>query len=124
MAISPDSVRRGAVVLVRLPGDKSRPAIVVRSDLLAGLAYATVLPVTTELREDVPDLRINLTPEPGTGLREASQVMVDWPQTIRLERMGEAIGWLDPTIMRTITRQMAFVLGIGAGAHRRSYSPP
>jgi mRNA interferase MazF len=110
------------VVLVRLAGDKPRPAVVVRSDLLAGLTYATVLPLTSELREDVPDLRIDLAPGSETGLREASQVMVDWPQTVRLERMGEAIGEVDVATMRRITRQVAFVLGIGAGARRRSQS--
>ena len=120
MAINPGSVRRGAVVLVRLPGDKARPAVVVRSDLLAGLPYATVLPVTTELRTDVPDLRIDLAPDVDTGLRDTSQVMVDWPQTVRLERMGEAVGQINATMMRRITRQMAFVLGLGAS--RRSAS--
>jgi len=120
MAIDPGSVRRGAVVLVRLPGDKPRPAVVVRSDLLAGLTYATVLPVTTELRTDAEDLRIDLVPGLETGLREASQVMVDWPQTVRLERMGEVVGQINAATMRRITRQVAFVLGIGANAARRS----
>jgi mRNA-degrading endonuclease toxin of MazEF toxin-antitoxin module len=50
MALDPGAVRRGTVVLVRLPRDKARPAVVVRSDLLRELSYATVLPITTELR--------------------------------------------------------------------------
>ena len=113
MALESDAVRRGIVVLVRLPRDKPRPAVVVRSDLLAELSYATVLPITTELRPGV-SLRIDVEPGPRTGLREASQVMVDWPQTVRFSDMGPAIGRLDLATMRAVSRQMAIVLGIGA----------
>jgi hypothetical protein len=34
--------------------------------------------------------------------------------------MGQVIGELNPAIMQAITRQMAVVLGIGAGRPRRS----
>ena len=105
------------MVLIRLPGtlpgDKARPAVVVRSDL----PYATVLPITTELRPGI-GLRIDVAPGPRTGLREASQGMVDRPQTVRLSDMGAATGQLDPAAMRSVTRQMAIVLGIGAGTGR------
>ena len=119
MALEPDAVWRGVVVLIRLPRDKARPAVIVRSDLLAGLTYATVLPITTELRNDI-SFRIDLGPAPGNGLRAHSQVMVDWPQTVRLSDMGEAIGRLDDATMRAITRQMAVVLGIGSDLGRTS----
>jgi mRNA interferase MazF len=89
VALTPDAVRRGVVVLVRLPRDKARPAVVVRSDLLSELSYATVLP--TPQRADV-SMRIDLAPSQENGLRAASQVMVDWPQTIRFADMGQAIG--------------------------------
>jgi mRNA interferase MazF len=117
MAVTPDAVRRGSVVLVRLPRDKARPAVVVRSDLLVELSYATVLPITMDLRTGV-SMRIDVEAGQKTGLRAPSQVMVDWPQTIRLSDMGEAIGCLDPATMRAITRQMAVVLGIGSGNGR------
>jgi mRNA interferase MazF len=117
MAVATASVRRGAVVLVRLPRDKARPAVVVRSDLLTELSYATVLPITSELRADL-SLRVDIAPTPENGLRVASQVMADWPQTVRFSDMGGVVGRLDPATMRTITRQMAVVLGIGSGAHR------
>jgi mRNA interferase MazF len=117
MALTPDAVRRGAVVLVRLPRDKARPAVVVRSNLLSELFYATVLPITTDLRAGF-SLRIDLAPSQENGLRAASQVMVDWPQTIRFSDMGQAIGHLDMATMRIITRQMAVVLGIGSSSAR------
>jgi mRNA interferase MazF len=121
MALTPAAVRRGVVVLVRLPRDKARPAVVVRSDLLSELSYATVLPITTDLRVGA-SMRIDLPPSEASGLRAASQVMVDWPQTIRFSDMGQAIGHLDVATMRAITRQMAVVLGIGqrAGSTRRT----
>lgn len=117
MALDPGSVRRGAVVLIRLPRDKARPAVVVRSDLLSELSYATVLPITTELHAGI-SMRIDVAPSQGNGLRAASQVMVDWPQTIRFSDMGHAIGQFDAATMRVITRQMAVVLGIGASRPR------
>ena len=117
MALTPEAVRRGVVVLVRLPRDKARPAVVVRSDLLSELSYATVLPITTDRRADV-SMRIDLVPSQENGLRAASQVMVDWPQTIRFADMGQAIGHLNIVTMRVITRQMAVVLGIGSTSVR------
>lgn len=105
-------------MLVRLPRDKARPAVVVRSDLLSELSYATVLPITTDLRE-LATMRIDIAPAAENGLREPSQVMTDWPQTVRLFDMGAVIGRLDAATMRSITRQMAVVLGIGDGARRR-----
>ena len=86
--------------------------MVVRSDLLALLSYATVLPLTTESRRDV-DFRISVAPTDRNGLREPSQVMVDWPQTVRAEVMGAVIGQLEPATMRRVTEQLAVVLGIG-----------
>ena len=124
MALAPEGVRRGAVVLVRLPRDKARPAVVIRSDLLSELSYATILPITTELRWDI-SMRIDITPGPENGLRTASQVMVDWPQTVRLSTMGQVIGRLDMVTMRAITRQIAVVLGIGSSParNRRAQDP-
>lgn len=121
MALDPAAVHRGAVVLVRLPRDKARPAVVVRSDLLAELSYATVLPITTDLRAG-SSLRIDLEPTEDNGLRAASQVMTDWPQTVRFTDMRDVIGRLDLATMRAITRQVAVVLGIGAsiGQPRRT----
>jgi mRNA interferase MazF len=118
MAVEPASIRRGAVVLVRLPRDKARPAVVVRSDLLFELSYATVLPITSELRSGI-SLRIDVAPTAENGLHVASQVMADWPQTIRFSEIGRIVGHLDLPTMRTITRQMAVVLGIGFSGRTR-----
>jgi mRNA interferase MazF len=115
MAVATDEVRRGSVVLVRLPGDKARPAVVVRSDLLADLSYATVLPLTTDIRADL-SIRVAIPPSAANGLRETSQVMADWPQTVRLSEFGGVIGHLDTETMRRITQQLLIVLGVGSAA--------
>ena len=83
MAVNSDDVRRGAIVLARLPGDEARPMAVVRSDLLADLSHATVLPITTELRDSL-DFRITVEPTEENKLKSRSQIMADWPQTLRL----------------------------------------
>jgi mRNA interferase MazF len=100
-------------VLVRLPDDKSRPAVIVRADILAELSNATILPATTELRPDI-DFRITVAPTEQNGLRETSQIMVDWAQTVRAKTMGATIGRLDDATMRVVTEQLSIVLGIGS----------
>lgn len=114
MALAPEQIRRGAIVLVRLQDDKSRPALIMRADILAALPYATILPLTTELRSEV-DFRITVLPTEQNGLRETSQIMTDWPQTVRAKIMGAVIGRLDDATMRVATEQLAIVLGLGSG---------
>ena len=92
----------------------SQASVVGRpSNLLVAMTHATILPITSELRPNI-SLRIDLAPTVENGLQTASQVMVDWPQTIELSTIGAVIGQLNATLMRNITRQMAIVLGIGA----------
>jgi mRNA interferase MazF len=65
-------------------------------------------------------MRVDIEASPATGLRVASQVMVDWPQKIRLTEMGQVIGRVDTEALRAVTRQLAIVLGIGGtGKPRR-----
>jgi mRNA interferase MazF len=97
MAVVAAAIHRGTAVLVRLPNDKARPAVVVRSELLSELSYATVLPITLDLREGT-SLRDDLQPSAGSGLVAAASVMTDWPQT-----------------MRRITQQLAIVMGLADG---------
>jgi mRNA interferase MazF len=112
MAVEPGRLRRGMVVLVRLAGDKARPAVVLRYDALARLPYATVVAFTTTTHAE-PDLRLPIAPTPENGLQQSSFAMVDWPQTIRIEHMGEIVGHLDPVTLEAITGRVAVVLGIG-----------
>ncbi|MCG8556944.1 MAG: type II toxin-antitoxin system PemK/MazF family toxin [Proteobacteria bacterium] len=105
---------RGDLVVVAVPGDygKPRPALVVQSDLFNEThASVTVLPVTSAII-DAPLFRITVEPEPGTGLRRVSQIMVDKVTTVRRERIGEPIGRLQDAAMTRVSRAIALWLGI------------
>lgn len=105
-------MRRGDLVTVALQGDlgKPRPALVVQSDLFDIHPSVTLLPVTSELRE-APLFRIVVSPSESNGLSRPSQVMVDKPQSIAREKIGEVIGHLDDETMLVVNRALAVFLG-------------
>ena len=109
-------MRRGDVVTVVAPGDfgKPRPAVVVQADVLtvAG-ASSVVLCLITSHQVDAPAFRIPVGPSPGSGLKLASQVMVDKILTVPITRIGEIIGHLDDETMLRLNRTLAFVVGLG-----------
>lgn len=105
-------MKRGDLVTISLSGDngKSRPALVIQSDLFDAHPSVTVLPVTSELRE-ASLFRIRVEPTDDNGLREASQVMIDMAHTVDRERIGKAIGQLDDESMLAVNRALAVFLG-------------
>jgi mRNA interferase MazF len=107
-------VRRGDVVTVALPGDygKPRPAVVVQADPFNEThASVTVAPLTSTL-VNAPLFRLAVEPSRGNGLRTLSQVMVDKLTTVRRERIGTAIGGLEPELLTRVNRALALWLGI------------
>ena len=70
----------------------------------------TILPVTSELR-DVPLFRIQVNPSETNGLRKPSQVMIDKPQSVAREKIGNVFGHLDDKTMSAISRVLAVFLG-------------
>jgi mRNA interferase MazF len=106
-------MRRGNLVTVALQGDfgKPRPALVIQSDRFETSATVTVLLVTSTL-VDAPLFRVNVEPSVGTGLRAASQVMVDKAMTVRRERIGPIIGRLDDDVMLAVERSLALWFGL------------
>ena len=106
---------RGTVVVVALHGDygKPRPAVVVQSDLFSALPSVTILPITSELR-DAPLYRIGIEATPATGLQKPSQIMVDKPQTIPREKVGQVVGHLDDKTMLAVNRSLIVFLGLAA----------
>ncbi len=105
-------MRRGDLVTVALQGDlgKPRPALIIQSDLFDTHPSVTILPVTSELRV-APLFRIAVTPNELNGLTKSSQVMVDKPQSISREKIGEVIGRLDGETMLAVNRALAVFLG-------------
>jgi mRNA interferase MazF len=105
-------MKRGDLVTVALQGayGKPRPALVIQSDLFDTHPSITVLPVTSELR-DAPLFRIRVEPSAGNGLRQASDVMVDKPQSVPRDKVGEPIGGLADDTMLRVNRALALFLG-------------
>ena len=86
---------RGDIVTVATKGaytSKPRPAVVVQSDLFNDVhASVTLCPITSDC-VDAPLFRVPLPPGSRTGLRAASQVMVDKIVSVPRDAVGRAIG--------------------------------
>jgi mRNA interferase MazF len=108
-------MRRGEFVLAAVPGDygKPRPALVVQSNLYSGLPSVAICPLTSELREDAPTLRILVEPSETNGLRKPSQIAIDKITAVSIERLRDTIGHADGPLMLQVTRSLAVFLAIG-----------
>ncbi len=106
-------MRRGDLVTVAMAGDfgKPRPALVIQSDRFEETGTVTVLLVTGTL-VDAPLIRLTLDPSPHNGLNKRSQIMVDKAMTVRREKIGGALGRIEPEEMLGVSRALAMFLGI------------
>ena len=104
-------MRRGDLVTVALQGEhgKPRPALVVQSDMFPDTTSVVVLLITSALI-DAPLIRLNVEPTPATGLRKPSQVMVDKPMTVAVQKLSPVFGRLDDTQMLAVNRAMLLFL--------------
>ena len=104
---------RGDFVTIAIQGDfgKPRPALVIQADPFNEHATVTVLPVTSTLAV-APLLRVSVEPGPGSGLQKPSQVMVDKAMTVIREKLGPALGRIDPDALVEVERCLAVFLGI------------
>ena len=98
-------MRRGDVVLIRepnTPASKARPYVVVqRTSTLDVSTKVTACPLTTRLRGS-EGRRPFVVPTPGNGLREPSEVEVDWVYTHPATRVDRVIGCLDDATMTQV----------------------
>ena len=60
----------------------------------------------------VPLFRITVQPSTVNGLQKTSQVMVDKAMTVKRDKLGQAIGCIDPDAMVEVERSLAVFLGI------------
>lgn len=106
-------VKRGALVTVALQGDygKPRPALIVQADQFAALDSVAILPITSTLI-DAPLLRLTVTPSATNGLRKTSQIMLDKPITVKVDKIGQPFGYLEDTVMISVNRSLALFLGL------------
>jgi mRNA interferase MazF len=104
-----EPLRRGDIVVVVGPGafsTKPRPALVVQSDLFNDThASVTVCLVTTEI-VDAGLFRVAVAPTVGTGLKPASQVMVDKVAAVPRANVGQRLGRIDPAMMMAVDQAL------------------
>jgi mRNA interferase MazF len=107
-------MRRGDVVTVAASGDygKPRAAVIVQTDALPAEHASVVVCQMTSECSDAPDFRVTVEPTEKNGLRARSQVMADKPVTIRRERIGRQIGYLDEKDIARLNIALAFVMGL------------
>ena len=69
-------MKRGDIVTVAASGDygKPRPAVIVQADAFDAIPSVTVMPLTSEIRDDVPLLRGVLTHPRGRDVAAAARV--------------------------------------------------
>src|ERR1700730_14650068 len=104
---------RGDIVTVVLQGDygKPRPAVVIESDVVPASDSVIVCLVSSTLHEAGPFRRHPLDASPATGLRVASQVMVDKVIAVRRNKCGAVIGKVDRTSLREIAGKLSVLIG-------------
>jgi mRNA interferase MazF len=107
-------VRRGQFVVVATSGDygKPRPALVVQSDLFAELPAVLICPLTTTLRDDADQFRLEVDPSKRNGLREVSQIAIDKITVVPVAKIGDVIGEAGDALLLRVNRALALFLGI------------
>jgi mRNA interferase MazF len=100
-------VKRGDLVTVAVSGDygKPRPALVVQADAFDLHPSVIVLPLTSELH-DAPLFRLTVNANKETGLRSASQIMVDKATTVPRSKVGPRIGRLNAATMQAVNHAL------------------
>jgi mRNA interferase MazF len=96
-------MKRGDLVTVAVSGDygKPRPALVVQADAFDLHPSVIVLPLTSELY-DAPLFRVAVGVSKETGLRAASQIMVDKATTVPRGKIGPRIGRVSAITMHAV----------------------
>lgn len=105
---------RGNLVTVSAPGayGTPRPALVIQSDIFSEHPSIVVLPLTSDVRDDVSTFRVTVEPTEKNGLAKTSQIMADKPLTVQSEKIGDAFGVLDMATIKEVDRVIAVFLGI------------
>jgi mRNA interferase MazF len=110
-------VKRGDIVAAAIAGDyggRSRPAVVIQSDLFNPTHSSVVVcPLTTAV-VDAPMFRIDLFPTHENGLAAQSQIMADKLYAVRREKIGRRIGRLTSAELVAAERAIALMLGLAS----------
>ena len=95
-----------------LPGDygKPRPAIVIQSDRLPATDSILVCLSTTS-RRDLPLYRLPVDPSLRNGLSHPSDIMADKVMAVARNKVGTAIGSLEPEQLAQLTLMLTSLIG-------------
>jgi mRNA interferase MazF len=106
-------MKRGDLVTVAVSGDygKPRPALVVQADAFGLHPSVIVLPLTSELH-DTPLFRVMVNSSRETGLRAASQIMVDKATTVPRGKIGPRIGRVNAHTMQAVDQALRAFLDL------------
>ncbi|GAC1372056.1 MAG: type II toxin-antitoxin system PemK/MazF family toxin [Aquirhabdus sp.] len=104
--------KRGDIVTIAVQGDfrVRRPAMILQSNLFSMHPSVVILPITDELL-DAPLFRIPVEKSETNGLLQSSQIMVDKPQTLLKDKVGEVVGQLDSDHLQAVDRALLIFLG-------------
>jgi mRNA interferase MazF len=107
-------MRRGQFITVAVSGDfgKPRPALIVQSDLFSELPSVVICPLTTTLRGDADQFRLEVDPSARNGLREVSQIAIDKITVVPAAKIGNVIGEADDALLLRVNRALALFLSI------------
>jgi mRNA interferase MazF len=115
-------MRRGQFVTIVQQGDygKPRPALIVQSDSFSDLPSVVVCPLTSHTQSGVDEVRIDVFPSAGNGVREHSQICIDKIAPIPTSKIGKVVGEADAALMERVTLKLAVLLAIGEPSLSRS----
>ena len=107
-------IRRGQFVTVATAGDygKPKPALVVQSNLFSELPSVVICPLTSTLRNDADQFRLDVAADDLNGLRQPSQIAIDKITVVPMSKVGAVIGVADPALLGRATQALAVFLGI------------
>lgn len=97
-----------------MPGDygKPRPCLVVQGSAGDRLPAVILCPLTSFVRDDVPEFRLTVPPNPTNGLRIQSQVMTDKLVVISREKLRYRVGRLSDEQMTEVSTALAVLLDL------------
>jgi len=109
-------MKRGDLVIVSAPGDygKPRPAVIIQSDIFNETHASILVCLITSDRQDAPLFRIDVQPTEETGLKVASQIMVDKIVALRRERITKHIGQVNDETLIRLNRSLALFIGLAS----------
>ena len=87
-------IKRGEIILCNLSGDygKTRPAVVVQSDIVNPTHASVVICPITSFLIDSPLFRLEILPNKKNGLIKKSQIMVDKIISIKRDKICKRVG--------------------------------